>query len=463
MFKISIAHIVEIIGGKVCRGKIRLLKSTVAGYAFDSRRVKTGDLFFALKGEQRDGHDFVENAWRRGAVGAVVSKEIAGLPDDFVQILVDSPLNSLQSLAAYARKSYNLKCVAVTGSNGKTTTKEMIASVLSSRLNVRKSEANFNNHIGVPISILSIGPVDQVLVLEIASNHPGEIANLASIARPDIAVITNVGRAHIGFFGSLDKIAREKTDLVRSLDRDGTGIINGDDENILRALEGCNRHLIEFGTSDSCDFRAEDIAFDENGNVSFRVKGVDFRLKLPGVHTVYNALAAAAVASIFGLDLYECAQRLKDFEAVRMKTFLVDNIEVVDDTYNSNPDSVKAALEALLRHKNGRKVFVMGEMLELGAYSEDLHREVGSIVGSLGIDILIGIGGFTRLTCEAAIAAGMKPESVIFFESKEDAKVELRSLVRKGDRVLVKGSRLTGLDELVEDFKITGLASKGKD
>ncbi len=462
MFSLSIGNIIEVLEGKVSGGKVDLSQIKVSGYAFDSRRVKAGDLFFALKGEQRDGHDFVEDAWRRGAIGAVVSREISGLPGDFVQIIVDSPLDSLQKLAVHARAASKVKSIAVTGSNGKTTTKEMIAYILSSQLKVCKSEGNFNNHIGVPLSILSISPDDQVLVLEIASNHCGEIAKLASIAMPDVAVVTNVGRAHIGFFGSIEKIALEKTDLVRALNPSGTGVVNGDDDNILAALKGCNRRLVKFGTSDRCDFRAQEITFDESGNVCFEVRGVDFRLKMTGIHSAYNALAAIAVASLFGFDLKECALRLREFETVRMRTFCAGDIEVIDDSYNSNPDSVIAALKSLLTLKGERKVFVMGEMLELGDYSEKLHKEVGEIIARLGVDLLIGIGGLTKLTCQAAIESGMKPESVKFFDGKDDARVQLRSLLRKGDLVLVKGSRLTRLDEIVEDLKASGLSMRSK-
>lgn len=462
MFSLSLAEIVEIVSGKACCAGSEPLERIVSGYAFDSRAVEPGYLFFALRGEARDGHEFVGDACKRGAIGAVVSRRLIGLPEDFVQILVESPLIALQKLAIHVRTNKPVKCVVVTGSNGKTTTKEMIAHVLSSRLSVCKSQGNFNNHIGVPISILSIKPDDQVIVLEMASNHPGEIANLASIAMPDVAVITNVGRAHLGFFGSLENIAREKTDLVRALGVDGVAVVNGDDHNIMRQLEDFDRKMIRFGISDRCDLRAEAIAFDESGNATFSVEGTTFKLSLPGLHSVYNSLAAIAVGRLLGFDLDQLAERLARFEAVRMKRLVAGEIEVIDDTYNSNPDSVKVALNSLAALKAKRRVFVMGEMLELGEFAEGLHREVGNLVASLGIDFLVGIGGLTEVTCQSAIAAGMRPESVRFLHDKEMARAELKSILRKGDKVLVKGSRLTRLDEIIDELKMIGESARSQ-
>ena len=456
---LSLAEIARIVGGKT-EGDPAAVSRLATGYAFDSRTLKPGELFFALKGESRDGHEFVPEAESKGACGAVVSRRIDGVSEDFVQIVVDSPLEARQQLASHVRGCLDVRVAAVTGSNGKTTTKEMLAHILASTYRVSKSPGNFNNHIGVPLSILGASPDNEVLVLEIASNHRGEIRHLAGIARPDVGVVTNVGRAHIGHFDSIEDLAAEKTDLLRALGSTGSAIVNGDDELLSGALEDIPCRIITFGIQTESDFRASGIDHDPKGITRFRVSDVDFEVRTVGLHNVYNSLAAIAAASTLEIALEQAAAALKTYEPVRMKRINVGGLVIIDDSYNANPDSVRSALEAASRLEAQRRIFVMGEMLELGSRAEVLHTEVGRLLPQFGFSVIVGIGPLTELACRAARDAGLNPEGVHFSPTKQEAKEKLAEMLRSGDLVLVKGSRLTGLDEIVDFIRLACAGGK---
>ncbi len=459
MLNLRLKDIVEILGGKT-ESKGEALERVVTGYTFDSRKTLPGNLFFALKGEKRNGHQFVGDARSKGAIGAVVEHEIEGLPEDFVQVVVTSSLASMQSLAAYVRDAMTFRVVAVTGSNGKTTTKEMLAVILSQTFRVSKSPGNFNNHIGVPISILSMESDDEILVLEIASNHRGEIAHLARIAKPDVAIVTNVGRAHIGNFGSLEAVAAEKSDLLRSLETDGVGVVNADDAVLMGSIADVKATMVKFGLHNPVDFQARDISVDNAGITRFEISGTRFELTCSGLHNIYNSLAAVAASSVFGIKLEETAKALRHFEPIRMKKMLAGEWTIIDDSYNSNPDSVRAALESLSAAQAARKVFIMGEMLELGETAEALHAEIGKLIPDMGFSVLIGIGRLTHFACEQARDAGLAPSDIHFFETKEEAKLHLFEILEPGDLVLIKGSRLAGLEEITNLIKMVGVEEK---
>ena len=448
MPRLNLQHIADVVGGTI-HGSIEDPASVFAGgYAFDSRRIEPGDLFFALRGEDRDGHAFVKDACAGGAVGAVVERKVVDVPDGFVQIAVPRTLDALRSLAEDVRGRLEIPVVAISGSNGKTTTKEMLAAILSPKMRVHKSPGNFNNHIGVPIAILGLPEDSEVLVIELGSNHRGEIAGLSDIALPTVGVITNVGRAHIGHFGSLAEIAREKTDLIRHLADRGRAVVNGDDANLLAALGDTGVSTTRFGMSEGADYRATHIATGDTPGAGFRVGGAEVRLGAPGIHNVYNALAAIAAAAQLGVSPVDAARALEGFRPVRLKTFSASGMTVIDDAYNANPDSIRAALALLAGYPAERKVFVMGEMFELGDVSARLHHETGEAIASSGIDVLVGIGGLTREATVGALATGMPADRVFFFEDKAEAKTSLMEILKPGDVVLVKGSRGAALEEI---------------
>lgn len=449
MPRLDLHAIAAAIGAKVTSA---LPSGPVTGYAIDTRRLAAGEVFFALKGETRDGHDFVRDAWEKGASAAVVERQVDGPPLGFPQLAVASPLEALQALASQVRGEIRIPVAAITGSNGKTTTKEMLAHVLASRLTVRKSPGSFNNHIGLPLSILALEPADQVLVVEIGSNHRGEIAGLCRIARPDVGVITNVGRAHVGLFGSLQAIAEEKTDLARGLAPGGRVVVNADDPLLAAAVREVPAQVVTFGINSEADFRGRDLEGDNGTGASFKVAGVRIGLGVPGVHNVYNALAAIAAADLLGVPPRLAAEALPSYQPLRMKPAVVGGMTVIDDAYNANPDSVAAALEVLKGVKSARRVFVMGDMLELGDAAPDLHRDVGSRVGRSGIEVFVGIGEMARRATDQA-RAEMGEAAVHYFSTKTDAKRELGRIVRPGDTILVKGSRASGLEEIVEVLK----------
>jgi UDP-N-acetylmuramoyl-tripeptide--D-alanyl-D-alanine ligase len=448
---LDIGKIVETTGGRLEPGTPDSRGVLAKDYSIDTRSLKPGDLFLALSGEQRDGHEFVSDAHQRGACGAVVARVVEGLPSGFPQIVVPSPLAALQQLARQVRKELGAKVVAIAGSNGKTTTKEMLAEILASKFKVHRSPANYNNHIGVPLSILKAGPQSQVVVLELGSNHRGEIAALADIAKPDIALVTNIGRAHIGYFGSIRTIAMEKTDVLRGLATGGAGVINADDPAIQAAVKDIEARLVGFGLTEAAAYRATDVRQIDGSGYAFKADGVDFTLRLPGMHNVYNAVGALAAATLMGVAASEASRILERFQPVRMKTLALGQITLIDDCYNANPDSVRAVLDMITGIPARRKVFVMGEMLELGEYAPALHREIGSTVAVSDIDIFFGIGGLTRHAVDAAREAGMARDAALFLETKAEAKSAMRQVLEPGDLVLLKGSRRAGLED-ISDF-----------
>jgi UDP-N-acetylmuramoyl-tripeptide--D-alanyl-D-alanine ligase len=451
----SFTEIARTVGGSIVSGQMKAGGIFEGGYAFDSRLLKPGDLFFALKGEVRDGREFVASARARGAAAAVVSHKVDGLPDDFIQIAVESTLDALQQLAIKTRDGIRIPVIAISGSNGKTTTKEMLAHILSGTMKVFKSPGNFNNHIGVPLTILGAPRDSKVLVMELGSNHRGEIARLARIARPHVGVLTNVGRAHIGFFGSLEETAREKSDVLRHLEPGGTGVVNADDRLLAGALDDIEAGLVTFGIERTAQFMAAGVKPLAGGGSTFNVGAQEFRIKVPGFHNVYNALAATAAASLLEVGVPASAEALETFEPFRVKKVSAGSITIMDDSYNANPDSVKAAADILSAMPASRRIFILGEMLELGSESERLHMEVGQMLAASGADIVIGIGGMTRSTVASALSAGMAPDSALFFETKADAQAHIADAVRDGDVILVKGSRLAGLEEICEFLKST--------
>src|SRR6478752_4282749 len=422
----------------------------------DSRTIKPGELFVALRGENFEGHDFIEASAKAGATGALVDVNWAGnVPNNFALLRASDTLQAYQTLAAGYRRSLALKVLAITGSNGKTSTKDFAASVLARRFRVTKTEGNFNNHVGLPRTILEASSGDEVAVWEIGMNHPGEIAALAKIASPDAAIITNIGVAHIEFMGSREAIAAEKGALAEAIEPQGTVILNADDPFSEGIAARTRAKVVLTGTTGGA-VRAIEIRQSAEGSEFTIVEGAHrCRAQLPvaGSHMVQNALLAVAAGRVFGLSIEECAAGLAaaPLTKARLQIKEIGGVQFLDDSYNANPDSMKAALRTLVElDAEGKRIAVLGEMRELGADSERGHREIGETTATLGVDQLITIGDTAKLIAEAARSAGL--DNVLSTRSTAEAARLLGEIAEPGDLVLIKGSRAARTEEVIEKF-----------
>ncbi len=452
--KMNLHKIAEIVAGRVTpEGG----KRVVEGFSTDSRSLKPGELFIPLRGENYDGHDYFLQAVQRGAAACLSEEVVAGLPVPVIR--VPDTLRALGDLAAAVRNSFCGPLVGVTGSSGKTTTKEMLASILALTGEGLKTEGNFNNLIGLPHTLFRLAPEHRWAVIEMGMSARGEIARLAEIARPQVGIITNVGPAHLETLHGLDGVARAKGELFAGLPSGGTAIINADDERVtaIPVANGVRRLL--FGTAAEAQVRAEQIAAQGDG-VAFRLVlaqgSFAVRLAIAGRHNVHNALAAAAAAQVLGVDPQIIVRGLEAFRPYsgRMETVrLADGALLLEDTYNANPLSVKAALTALDEMGgSGRRIAVLGDMLELGAQSPLLHREVGTAAAS-HVDFLLLLGDLAGDIATGACAAGMTAERVRRVESHQAAVAHLRDLIRPGDRILVKGSRGMRMEKICAELR----------
>ena len=424
--------------------------SLVEGWSVDSRSLQPGELFFALRGPRHDGHDFVTQALARGAAGAVVERPVEGASGPL--LLVEDTLAALHAAARWARQRFAGQVVAVTGSAGKTTTKEIIAELLSVAMPVGKTEGNLNNHVGVPLTILRLPEQARVAVLELAMNHRGEIRRLAELARPNIGVVTNVGRAHLGFFDSPEELALAKRELIEALPEDGVAVLNADDPQVAAFARIHPGRSVSFGLGPSAQVRAEQLRWRADGSC-FRVQGVLFECPLPGRHGVLNTLAGLAVARLFGLELEALREVVRRLQpgGMRGRRFTRRGITVFDDSYNANPEAVRAMLELLAATPARRRIAVLGEMLELGRWTEALHRETGRHVAAAGVDLLVGIRGAARFIVEEALRSGLPANAAFFFEEPTEAGRFLRDRLEEGDAVLFKGSRAVQVEKALAE------------
>ena len=418
----------------------------VSGWSIDTRTLAGGDLFFALRGPSHDGHDFVEEAIRKGAAGVVVDHAIEGARNALV---VPDTLGALQSLAGWARKRWGGQVIGVTGSAGKTTTKDAIAHLLSAEMMVGKTIGNLNNHVGVPLSILRLPEDCRMAVLEMGMNHAGEIGALAEIARPDVGVVTNVGYAHTEFFDGIEGVAAAKRELIEALPADGVAVLNADDSRVIEFRRMAGRS-VTFGFSAGADVRAQKLELAPDGS-RFEVDGVHFDIPLAGRHGVMNTLAAVAVAGVYGIPPERLTGAARSLESGKMRGERIQTggITILNDCYNSNPEAVRAMVDVLGATPARRRLAVLGEMLELGPSAEPLHREIGTYVAGRGIDVLIGIRGASRHMVEEAVRAGMSG-AAYFFEDPETAGDFLRRLAQEGDAILFKGSRGVAVEKAME-------------
>ena len=422
----------------------------------DSRTIRDGQLFVALRGENFDAHNFVEEVAKKGAAGAIVERNWKGnVPNHFALLRADDTLVAYQQLAANYRKSLSLKVLAITGSNGKTTTKDFAAAVLAKKFRVAKTEGNFNNHVGLPRTILEATSEDAIGVWELGMNHPGEIGTLAKIAQPDAGIITNVGVAHIEFMGSREAIADEKSALADAIGSDGWLILNADDPFTGRIAPRSRARVILAGTT-AGSIQAAEISQSAAGSDFTILEGAHrcrAQLPVPGLHMIQNALFAIAAGRAFGVSLEEAAESLASapLSKARLQVKTVRGVQFIDDSYNANPDSMKAALRTLVElEADGKRIAVLGEMRELGVETEGGHREVGEKAATLGIDHLIAIGETGKMTADAAQRAGLK-HAVAVKDTLEAAQL-LDRLVSPGDLVLIKGSRGARTEQVLEEF-----------
>jgi UDP-N-acetylmuramoyl-tripeptide--D-alanyl-D-alanine ligase len=457
MDSLSLHFIADASGGTILSGAP---ESLVRRLCTDSRRVEPGDLFVALPGERFDGHSFVPEVAAKGAAAVVVARghAPAGLGSCAV-IAVDDTRQALGRLSARYRRRFSIPVLAVGGSNGKTTTKELLASVLGQKLNVLASEASFNNDIGVPLSLLRLEQAHQAAVLEAGTNHPGELAPLIEIIGPEYGVITSIGREHLEFFGDVAGVAREEGCLAEMLPASGTLFINGDSEWTADIVKRARASVVRVGFAPGNDWRVRSQRQDRLG-LTFRVEGPDdgfageYRVNLLGRHQAINALLAIVVGRQLGLGRAEIERGLAACKPAKMRLQLWEHngVKVLDDAYNANADSVAAALQTLLDLPcKGRRLAVLGDMAELGSHSEAAHEEIGRRAAELGVGQLFAVGKMAPVMGRGARRAGLN--RVFEFGDVESAVSAVRNFVRQGDLLLLKASRATHLERISEGLR----------
>ncbi|MFN3477572.1 MAG: UDP-N-acetylmuramoyl-tripeptide--D-alanyl-D-alanine ligase, partial [Candidatus Methylomirabilales bacterium] len=451
MDSLSVQEILEATEGRLLRGEpSRLIRS----FSTDTRTLKPGDLFIPLKGKRFDGHDFLPEAFAKGAIGALLDPQhptpnLRSLAPDTVLLQVEDTLQALGEIAKRWRNKYPVPLVAVTGSNGKTTTKEMIRSILAQDRSVLASQGTFNNLVGLPLTLLALTPFHEAAVLELGMSALGEIRRLSEIARPDIGVITNIGEAHLESLGSLEGVARAKGELLSFLKGEKVAVLNLDDPYCNGLLPQVRGRLLTFGLNEKADLRAGRIRLRKGGGTTFVLyrgeEAVPVELPATGYHNVYNALAAAAVGCAFDLPLPRIAEGLKRTSLASMrfeKRRLASGAVLINDAYNANPTSMRAAVETFFQVKEGRRaILVLGDMLELGEASKEAHLRLGQFVARFNPDLLITVGEESEQIGEGAIASGLPAERVHPVKDRAEARACLQASLSEETWVLLKASR----------------------
>jgi UDP-N-acetylmuramoyl-tripeptide--D-alanyl-D-alanine ligase len=457
---IHIEEVLRATGGKLLQGEE---KAFFQGISTDSRTVGEEDLFIALKGPRFDGHHFALEALAKKAGGVVIEEDKArdirwnGYRPKAV-ITVKDTLRALGDLARDRRRRYRTPVVALTGSNGKTTTKEMIAVCLETTFPILKTRENLNNLIGLPLTLLNLTEKERVVILEMGMNVPGEIRRLTEIAEPDVGLITNIQKVHLEGMGSLERVKEEKGELFRKMRRDGTILVNQNDPYVIDLASEFSGQKITFGVEKSADVMAKEIRLRGADGTSFKLilEGEEIEVALPllGRYFVSDALAAIAVASLFGVEVKKAKEVLEHFQpfSLRMEIIHLEGGKtLINDTYNANPRSMELALETLAEMKGkGRAIAVLGDMLELGDFTEEAHQELGEKVEELSIDLLLTMGEKAPLVVESAIRHGFEPKRTRVVESHSEAISILKEVIQEGDWILVKGSRRMAMEKIVE-------------
>jgi len=424
----------------------RALRMLISGVSTDSRSIDKGQLFFAIEGERFDGHDFAGEAVSRSGALAVVSKPLEGIPT----VLVEDTVDALGDLARAYRRSLGKRTIAITGTNGKTTTKDMSALVLGVKYRVRKNRGNLNNLIGLPLSVLEMNEEDELGVFEMGMSARGEIQKMCHISEPVLGVITNVSACHLESLGGLEGVARAKGELLDYLDESKKAVLNFDDPVLKRMARETRASVIGFGVVCDAPIRARSVR-EEAWGIRFSLEtGEDFRIPVPGTFNVYNALAAIGVGTAFGVSPQEAGEALSHLvpEKRRMARIPLDGAILIDDSYNANPASVMCALQVLSRMTAKRKIVVLGDMLELGATSRLLHEKVGLRMKELGVDVLYVYGKDVKYTAQSARKSGL--ECVREFPDKPEVITAIKELLKDGDVILIKGSRAMGMEDIVQ-------------
>lgn len=432
--------------------------SFFTGVSIDSRTTKAGDCFFAVSGENFDGHNFLTGAFAKGAVCAVISKDIANKRFNGKAILrVKDTVKALGRFAAEYRRQGNFKVVAITGSVGKTTVRQIAYHLLSRHYHIFAAPKNFNNDIGLPLTLLGADPEEQIIIAELGSNHPGEIAYLTGLARPDIALVTNIYPAHLAGFGDLQTVIQEKLSISEGLQDRGIFIINADFDRLVDSCRARGIAFTTFGKSDGCDVQAQNITYKTAGS-EFTIDGVRVYLPLPGPGNVENALAAWAVCRRLGMSIDDFARGIERVSAVPMRAEILQagSLTVLNDCYNANPASMKNALDILTNLGSERKrrlVFICGDMAELGRQTEQLHAELGASVAQAKVRLLLAVGEFAQTTAQAAKRDAEYDLQTKCFKDTSSACNNLKEFIKDDDIILVKGSRTARLEAAVEKLK----------
>jgi UDP-N-acetylmuramoyl-tripeptide--D-alanyl-D-alanine ligase len=444
---------VEAVGGRIRRDR-------KVGICTDSRAIKPGDVFWVLKGERFDGHAFVGTAFEKGGIAAVVDRK--WLEDGFVPsrvfVPVDDTGTAFLKLAGRHASRFRIPRVAIAGSNGKTTTKEMVACVMAQKGACHRTQANLNNQVGVPLTLLGIGAAHRSAVVEMGTSSPGELEPLSRAVAPTCAVLTNIGHEHMEFFKTLERVRDEELRVVAGLRAGGTFILNADDPYLQRVRTNARFRVQTFGIRKG-QVRPSDLVYDDRGCASFRVGRTRFRLNVPGVHNVYNALAAIAVGITHRIPKARIADALDSFRAVEGRMNVIDahSFRLIDDCYNANPPSVRSALSILAGMAcDGRRIAVLGDMLELGDEGPALHRSIGAWACEMDVDLLWCIGPLSKDIVEGARAKGLAPERLRHFPDKQALEAALVDEVGEGDVVLVKASHGLRLDTIVARLRAIG-------
>ena len=460
MESLYVNEIVEATKGQLVKGNQNF---QIRSISIDSRSIKKGDLFIAIRGDNFDGHDFIGNAVKNGASGIILSSlhsSLKTLSPAFI-IKVSNTLKALQNLAKYYRRKFDIPIIGVTGSNGKTTVKDMTESILSQKLRITGTIGNYNNQVGVPLSVFRLSKDSRTGIFEAGISSYEEMENLGEIIHPNIAVITNINIAHMQYFKTLKNLLKAKAKLLDFVPKKGTVILNADDKyfNFLKTHAKCR--VVSFGVKNRADIMAEDISLLPEGTEFLLNGAVKITLPTPGIHNVYNALAATAVSLQFSKDLNLVRDGLRNFKSpeMRMQIIKIKDLTVINDAYNANPASTGAALEVLRNinsNPNGtkyRKVFIFGNMFELGDRRVSEHKKIGKLVSESQIDIFITVGELAELSAAAAKESGFNENRIFSFKDTEEVKEKLLSILQSNDTLLLKGSRAMHLENVLELLK----------
>lgn len=451
----------------ICKGKLIIgnEEEVCENFSKDTRTIKSGDIYIGIKGESFDGNTFYLDAISKGAKVCILQDVDVDLKEiekynNVTIIKVDDTIKALQEIAKYKRSLYDIPVVAITGSVGKTSTKDIVGKVLEEKFNILKTEGNLNNHIGLPLTILKLREHD-ALVVEMGMNNLGEISVLANIAKPNVAVITNIGTSHIGNLGSRDNILKAKLEILEGLEDNGVLVINKDNDMLKRWYEENNKNInykvITYGIKGKCDFTGYDIIYKADGSI-YKIDSnnntYDVKVKIGGEHFVLNSLCAISVASIFNIPMNRIINGILNFELTknRMEIKKKDNITIINDCYNANYDSMKAALDFLGKNKNNRKIAVLGDMLELGHFSEELHKKVGVEVNKNKIDILITVGKDAKNISASSKSCGMHESNIFEFDNNKEAINKIKNIIKENDIILIKASNGMKFNEITDDL-----------